>query len=181
MTGWIALATDASGVALLYSAWSAKGRSRRRLAIGGWLLVATSFAAWAGISGWEYAAVYVCVATAVFAWAVVFFRRQSKPSAVNHRPRDRVQWPGGTRIRRVAARLIVFGPLAFLSSATAGLVLVGFLPGDPADRLALGSFGFLIGWALWGVWVAAAERLRAPALAATGVIAANVALLTFVP
>lgn len=178
---WIALAANVIGVALLHRAWSVKGQLARLFATAGWLSLATSFALWSAVSGWEYAAVYVCIATAILAWITILRQRQSRPRAVDSRPRHPARWPGERPYGRVLVRVAVSGPLAFLASATAGLLSVEMLPGDPADRLAFGCFGFLMAWASFGVWVAAVDRLRVPAVVLTGLIAGNIVLLAFVP
>ncbi len=157
----LALLTDLAGVFLLFAAWRGRGRV---LALAGWAVLIGAWLLWRKVSGGEFASVYVAIATALSAWALIFHHRQTKPlKAQAQPPRRPLAWTGA-RWRPGLIRLLVTGPLAALASLALGLLAASRGMADSADRLTLGAFVFLLAWVLLACWACAVVRLRRPAL-----------------
>lgn len=176
----LALGLNMAGVLALHRAWRADGRARRGLAAGGWALLMLAFAAFARDSGWEFAAVYLAIATALLAWGLVAWtsqRRTQRARPARTAPAPGAATPAGGRSGRLIARALLVGPLAGLAWMPLGLALTGILPGTPADRLLLGFFALLLGWTTTSLWFATSARLAPPALACAGLAAAGTVLV----
>lgn len=158
-----ALLVNLAGMLLLFAAWRRRGR-RWPLALVGWAALIGAWALWRGISGPEFASVYVVIATALIAWALIFYNRQNKPIKTVAKMPYRPFAFNGAGWWHGLVRLLVAGPLAAFASLALGLLAVSSMPCDPANRLAGGAFMFLLAWTLMACWACAAARLRRPAL-----------------
>lgn len=164
----LALLLNYAGMHMLFVSW--RGRSTLAptfLTFTAWAVLIISLALWCRSIGWEFGSVYWSIVTALLAFCLIYLNRETKPVRTKVQPYASSKL-NQQRIWPALFSMFVAGPMAFLAASAFSLSLFKWASLD-ANTLVFATFLFFLLWAVMAYWVAAAEKVRTPALWFAGI------------